>query len=216
MWDPLSVRVGQPITARLWDGLVARVRAARLLEGPGIRLQHTPDGTIISAKGSDAGRYVHPFQVSIAGDRLMIRAGLVNGIEPRIKGIPLSGDAKNPQPSLDFKRPKLDQDGRGYAALELGCGADWQIPNLGAEIVQVAAWDTETGEPGIPTESRGAAGIPGLSGRRVRYPIALLRRNKAGAIDVFQIVHFNVSHSAKPRDTKSDIARHFFAMGGVA
>ncbi|MHA3773670.1 hypothetical protein ACXR0O_19210 [Verrucomicrobiota bacterium sgz303538] len=215
MWDPLFVRVGQEITKSLWDALVARVRSVHLIEGPGIRLQYTADGTIVTATAADGSNFAHPFRVAIAGDRLTIRPGLVNGVDATIKGVPLAGDAKNPPPFLDFKALKLDKERRGYVALEIKCGPDWQITKGAAEVVQVAAWDTETGEPG-EAPARGPAGVPGLSGRRVRYPLALLRPNAAGALEVFQIQHFNLAHEAKPRDAKSNIARHFFKMGGAA
>ena len=67
MTEPPFVKRGQPITARLWNQLCAAVRACRLIAGDGVRLREMPDGTIITFDG-DAAEFVHPFQVSLAGN----------------------------------------------------------------------------------------------------------------------------------------------------
>jgi hypothetical protein len=217
LFDPLFVRVGQAITEKLWNALLARVAAVRLLPGPGIRLQYTENGTIVSAIDTGrGGAPVHHFRVTLAGDRLTIRPGLVNGIEPKIGTTPLSGDKKTPQPSLDFRSPKLDGERRGYVALEIQCGPDWQITNV--QAVQVAAWETEDGKPAEQGSGQPSAisGVPGLLNRRVRYPLALIQPDQAGNLEVVQIVHFHLRHHVKPRDLASNVARHFFSIGGVA
>ena len=213
MNDLPFVRRGQPITAELWNRLVAAVRTVRLLPGDGARLRSTPDGTIV---GFDAvpAPWAHPFQTSLVGkSAAIIGSGLINSIEPKIDDVPLSGSKTDPTPRLNFGTPKLDPDGRGYVAAEITCDDKWKIKTM--EMVQVAYFDSENGED--PPEGSGGpsaiGGIPGLSGRRVRYPIAMLRQRSTGQIDLFQIVFFNVVHRAQPKDATTDIARHFFWPG---
>lgn len=210
MNDLPLVRKGQPITAELWNRLVAAVRATRLLPGVGARLRSMPHGTII---GFDAApvSWAHPFQVSLVGNTAaQIRPGRVNMIEPKIDGVALSGTEDEPSPKLEFGKLQLDKEDRGYIAIEITCGPKWEIKT--AEMVQVAYFDSETGEEPPPGSGGPSSigGIPGLTKRRVRYPIAMLRLRKSGRLDLFQIVFFNVAYRAKPRDDKTDIARHFF------
>lgn len=204
------VKRGQPITAELWNRLVGAVRAVRLLPGDGARLRSTPDGTIIGFDAASAP-WSHPFQVSLIGQTAAeIRSGFVNAIEPEINGVPLSGDDAEPPPKLEFGKLKLDPDGRGYVAIEITCGTKWEIKTM--EMVQVAYFDSENGED-PPAGSGGPSaigGIPGISGRRVRYPIAMLRQRSTGDLDLFQMVFFNLAHRAQPRDAATDSARHFF------
>ena len=213
MNDLPFVRRGQPITADLWNRLVAAVRAVRLLPGDGARLRSMPDGTIVGFDAAPAP-WAHPFQVSLIGQSAAeIRTGLLNAIEPKIAGVPLSGTDDKPPPKLEFGKLKLDTDNRGYIAVEITCGKKWEITTM--EMVQVAYFDSESGEE--PPEGSGGpssiGGIPGISGRRVRYPLAMLRQRSTGQLDLFQIVFFNIVHRAQPRDDAADVARHFFWPG---
>ncbi|EDY21070.1 hypothetical protein CfE428DRAFT_1363 [Chthoniobacter flavus Ellin428] len=209
------VRRGQPITAELWNKLVAAVRSVRLLPGDGARLRSTPDGTLV---GFDAAPspWPHAFQVTLFGQTAaQISSGLVNGIEPKIGDVPMSGTDKQPPPRLEFGKLKLDPNNRGYVAIEITCDDKWKITTM--EMVQVAYFDSENGED-PPTRSGGVSaigGIPGISGRRVRYPVAMLVQRKSGQLDVVQIVFFNLAHRAQPRDNQSDAARHFFWPGAA-
>ena len=207
------VRRGQPITAELWNKLVAAVRSVRLLPGDGARLRSTPDGTLV---GFDAGSssWAHPFQVTLVGQTAaQISSGLVNAIEPQIGDVPLSGTNTQPPPRLEFGKPKLNANNCGYIAIEITCDDKWAITIM--EMVQVAYFDSESGEE--PPEGSGGAsatgGIPGISGRRVRYPVAMLLQRKSGQLDVVQIVFFNIAHRAQPLDSQTDTARHFFWPG---
>ena len=215
MNDLPFVRRGQPITAELCNRLVAAVRAVRLLPGEGARLRSTPDGTIV---GFDApsSPWSHPFQVSLIGkSAAQIRPGLINAMEPKIGGVSLSGADDKPAPTLEFGKLKLGADNRGYVAVEITCDGKWKIKTM--EMVQVAYFDSENGEDPPPGsgESSAIGGIPGISGRRVRYPLAMLRQRSTGQLDLFQIVYFNVVHRAQPRNNAADVARHFFWPGAA-
>jgi hypothetical protein len=184
----LFVRPGQRITAVLWNKLVTACRAARILAGDGIRLRHTPDGTLISC--STWKPWNHPFKVSFSGTSATINRGLVGGIEPTIKDVPIGGDEESgkAQPRLEFKQPKLDEEGRGWIAIEVTCEQkEWKVAS--AETVQVADLKSDDASKAL-------------------HPIAMLRQRANGSLVLFQIEFFNLQHRADVR--ASGDARHFF------
>lgn len=182
----LLVRPGQRITAALWNKLVAACRGARILAGDGVTLRQTPDGTLISC--SIWRPWNHPFKVTLSGTSAMVSKGLINGIEPTIKDVPIGGTEKEPPPKLEFKAPKLDEGGRGWIAVEIVCEQEkWTIES--ATIVQVDALETDD-----PASAR--------------HPLAMLRKNPGSDLALFQIEYFNLQHRAELRE--SGAARHFF------
>lgn len=186
----LFVRPGERITAALWNKLVAAARSCRILAGDGIRLRQTPDGTLLSC--SVWQPWSHPFKVSVSGTSATISRGLVNGIEPKIKDVPIGGDEAGgkAQPKLEFKEPKLDKDGRGWIAIEVTCEKEKQWAVASATVVQVS--ELKADEP-----------------TKARHPIAMLRKTKSGSLLHFQIEFFNLQHKADVRKDGAS-ARHFF------
>jgi phosphodiesterase/alkaline phosphatase D-like protein len=108
--------------------------------------------------------------------------------------------------------PVLDGNQFGWIAAEVTCSKqDWSV--LTAEIVQVAALDTENGiAPKTGTgKSVFAGGFPNLKGRRARFPIARIGRID-GQLQLWQIAYFDVQHRVKTnsKDPNADEGRHFF------
>ena len=184
----LFVREGDRLTAALWNALVTAVRACRILPGNGVRIRQTPDGTLLSCTLWDD--WNHPFKVISAGDTATIAKGTVDGIEPTIDDVPISGDAKKkkPVPLLDLSNPKFDDDGHGWVAIEITCDPlKWKT--MKAEIKQV---DDLTDQDQL----------------KARHPIALLTQNANGSLNTFQIEFFNLQHRA---DGLTGVpTRHFF------
>lgn len=182
----LFVRPGQRITAALWNKLVAACRGARILAGDGISLRQTPDGTMISC--STWRPWNHPFKVSMSGTSATISRGLISEIEPTIHDAPIGGTEKSGPPKLEFKEPKLDEDDRGWIAVEILCEQkEWKIES--ATVVQVDSLETD--DPA-----------------RARHPLAMIRKQASGSLSLFQIEYFNLQHRAEVRENAK--ARHFF------
>lgn len=185
----LFVKPGQRITAALWNKMAAAARSCRILAGDGVRLRQTPDGTLISCSAWTP--WNHPFKVSLSGTSATIGRGLVDGIEPKIKDIPIGGDEAEGkgQPKLEIRQPKFDDEGRGWIAVEVTCdGEKWEVTD--ATIVQVA--DIKSADP-----------LKGL------HPLAMLRDAGNGTMTLFQIEYFNLQHRADVRESGKG-ARHFF------
>jgi len=207
--EPPRVREGDRVTTSLFDQMRRAIRAARLIAGKGVRLRVTPSGTVISFEQSRP--FSHPWRVAHEGTTAArIEVGSINSVPATISGKPLNGGKESaPPPVLKWSRTKLDDDGRGYIAAE--CTFDpaqaWRVAQV--EIVQVADCDTDDGSPspGLPNTSGGA--LP-LTGGRARYPLAMLRERKSGALDVFQIAFISCSHRVKFAADQTTPSRHFF------
>ncbi|MEQ1862333.1 MAG: hypothetical protein ABMA13_20635 [Chthoniobacteraceae bacterium] len=196
------------VTRELWGKARAAVRACRLLAGRGIRLRWTPDGTVIVADATPPD-WNHPFRVGLQGaTRAQIVPGTVSGRPVFIDSIALDDD---PPPVLEWSKLSLDEEGRGFIAIELACDDRWQLVPATLTLVQVADWGTEDGSPrraGTPF----IEGAPSLSARRTRWPIAMLRqRTRTSVVVAHQIVHAPLTHYAQPIAELKDAARHFFS-----
>lgn len=203
------VRAGDPVSLRTFAGHGAAAQRNRLFAGPGVRLQSMPGGTIVSFDGN-AALWPHPFRVSLGGNSAVVRAGLVNGIMPKIGTVPL--DAATGAPRLSWTKPKLDKTGRGWLALEVTLGEEWEV--TAATIVQVADLDHDAAAAAPPPTPAGysSGGSLTLPGRRARHPLALLRQRDSGALVAFQTTHFNLAHRVAVAPS-GDRGRHFFFPG---
>lgn len=189
---------------------VNSVRAQRILAGRNVRLRETPVGTVIHFDGGRV-RWEHAWElVSVGPKGAVIRPGTVNGVMGMIEGVRLD-DAKS-RPTLRWDRLDVDGDGRGYVCAEVTVDTaknGWAVKSV--EMVQVK--DPNDG-------SRLAAGVGGAAplmskgadGKQVntaRWPVAMLRVRKGGAMDVFQVVYFPLQHGVALREDGT-IQRHFF------
>ena len=184
----LFVRPGDKLTAELWNKLVLAVKSCTVWPGSGTRIRRTPDGTTISATFWDD--WSHPFKVNYAGSACTVSKGLIDGVEPKIKDVPISGDSKNKQPIpvLDVSHPKLDKDGHGWIAIEIEVDADkWKT--TAASIVQVDSLKSDAKLKG-------------------RHPLAFLTKKADDSIECFQVEFFNLQHRTDGKDKTP--TRHFF------
>jgi hypothetical protein len=168
--------------------------ALRVVAGRGLRAQVSPLGTILAADASFF--YSHAFEVRLAGTQATVGLGTVNGVEPKIGEVPISGDAKK-----GGLAPRLDLDakvaGKGlvsFIAVEAEPDALGQILDTTPLVVVHTATDK----------------INEQDGRIVgRQPLARVRWTAAGTVrDAFQIVHHNLGYARTfPLTGKP---RHFF------
>jgi hypothetical protein len=79
---------------------------------------------------------------------------------------------------------------------------------LTAEMVQVADPNTDSGKDD-GTFHMAAGGAKPLSGNRARWPVAMLQLRN-GSLDVFQVVHFNLTHRVALQKDGKSAQRHFF------
>lgn len=185
------------------------IHACQLIAGQNVRLRSTPSGTIIDFFGGQS--FVHPWQVSLRGtEAATIRPGTINKVPAGIKGKPLDGGEKGePPPVLEFGKPQVDKEGRGWICAEVFCDPKERFRITKIEIVQVADPDTETGgpAPGLPNASGGAVA---LKDGRARHPLAMLRLRESGRLDLFQVTYFDLQHRVKLAADQKTASRHFF------
>ncbi|MEA3210987.1 MAG: hypothetical protein QOE70_4044 [Chthoniobacter sp.] len=195
-------------------------RASRLSAGPGSSVFETPLGRIVRF-GSQGADFSHPWLAVLSGSAALFLPGSVNQVQATIKGVPLDGSSKPPvaAPSLTWGKLSLTADGIGYLCAEITLRTPaealkvsqeaWSVVKV--EMVQVADPDTDLGQSGGVLNTSGAARPLTIKGEhRARWPVAMIQQRADGAVELFQIVYFNLTHRAALRADGKGVARHFF------
>lgn len=91
---PSDVQPGQPISAKAFNEILRYLRASRVRGGPGIRVTSSAVGTTIArleqgVLATPSSPYIPPFRCSLAGTKISIAPGYVNGQVPTIDGVAL-------------------------------------------------------------------------------------------------------------------------------
>ncbi|MGB8167731.1 MAG: hypothetical protein WCF18_09600 [Chthoniobacteraceae bacterium] len=198
----------------LLDRFKRSERASDLHTGPGASVFKSAFGRMVRFRPTLAS-FDHPWLATLDGDSgATFLQGMVNGKKAMIAGIPLDGGPKQKVPVLRWKNLQLDADGLGWLCVEVTCsGPDdkghtpWSV--LAAEMVQVGDPNTDDGKPdGI--FHMAAGGAKPLKGNRARWPVAMIQRREGGSLDLFQIVHFNLTHRVALQKDGKSAQRHFF------
>ena len=125
--DELIVKRGDPIRPA-WERLIEWIRGLKVITGPNIRLNVTPQG-VIATVDRVTSPYGHPWKVS-AGEVITIQPGTVRNLpaemyssdkqQVRLDGLYDSGrPADNPNPTLDIDFSKHDDEGKFYVAVTI-------------------------------------------------------------------------------------------------
>jgi len=144
---PPTVHPGDRFTPALWNKMVAAIRALTPQAGQGARISRMPGGFTVSFDAPPLS-WDHPFRCMMTGNAVTVSVGLVNGVEPTIGGVPVSGvDAKgNP---VSGGVPKLtigsehDSEGRNWIVVRVTTDASGKI--LKAEIATTTTWPQDLG-----------------------------------------------------------------------
>jgi hypothetical protein len=197
----------------LRDLLHRSERESDLRAGPSVGVFRSPFGRIVRFRRGQAS-FEHPWLATLDGNKgATFLQGLVNGKKATIGGIPLDGGPKHRVPQLRWKDLLLDADGIGWLCVEVTCSAPddkahtpWSV--LSAEMVQVGDPNTNNGRPdGV--FHMAAGGAKPLSGHRARWPVAMLQQRR-DSLDLFQVVHFNLTHRVALQKDGKSAQRHFF------
>jgi hypothetical protein len=201
-------KVGQPVTASMWETMRAANRQCGIIAGVNCRIKEVPGGTIVDFIAQDAD-YLCAWQVTLRGSgKASIRPGTINGKPATIGEVALDDE---PAPVLDFGQPDLDSKGRGYICAEVTCDPDKQFAIQTVEIVQVADPDSDDGSPSDTPHMGGAARAFGKMGAQARHPLAMLRLRKSGRLVVEQITCFPLQHRVALAKDGKTATRHFFS-----
>lgn len=183
--DELIVKKGDPIRPA-WERLIEWIRGLKVITGPNIRLNVTPQG-VIATVDRVASPYGHPWKVS-AGHEIHVRAGTVrnhhaviynDGELGRLDGRHFVDGSKEfntdfqsaPYLQTDFN--KVDEEGKFYVVVNIALDGDnqWAEDDLYAVSV--------TQEDHIPKHS---------------HPLACvyLDESRRSVAEVFQIAMHNL------------------------
>lgn len=197
--DELRVRVGDPITARLWNAMLDLCAGLHksyrdISGGKGVRLHRYPDGINIVADTGGAN-FVGAFAVRQAGAlAVTVGAGMLNTIIPKIDGVPIDGVVDGRQrgiPPLKVEMPGADM--RSFVCLRV-------VTDDAQRIVDAPDAVTVVHRTTMP-----AADEPAEVGLHV---IAMLQWSDRTTFRVWQVLYHHQQHIAIKE--RSGGVRHFF------
>jgi hypothetical protein len=166
--------------------------------GPGVRVSRYGSSHIFSAP-QKAWRWDPAFPVSYGGNFVQVGFGLVNDVEPTVKGVPVSGDLKTgQQPKIEI----LDYDAEGRAWVCLQVKVDLTTGKLAKEGDSVTV---------VVKSSAGTQRVGGESAEVGLHVLAVVTKDGR----VHQVTFFNLSHAigyptVDNLGNKSKVPRHFF------
>lgn len=129
--------------ARVWNGLMDRLRGSVLLEGENARFARTAWGVLVSGDAR-AGHWEHPWRVMVRwverkGWRVQVRAGFVNGMDPTVGGVPLL----DLEPEDGLAMPWQEMEGRPLPFFEaLGVRTTGEGVEVNAGMMTMRVVDT--------------------------------------------------------------------------
>lgn len=168
----------------------------RLLPGPGVRLTTTERGTIISYDGL-AASYQGPFHPTLSAGDVFVSPGFVNGFEPKIGKIPLSGGEKHEEPRLTLDPAVLEPNAdRTWISIEVEVDDDGRMTEeTRLEIVHRPDNATRDNRDGVEI------GV---------QPIALVIWAGKQPSRVLPVVHHNLAYARTFPAPGDGVPRHFF------
>ncbi len=182
--EALVARRGQRIKPRVAKFL-QWLKGQQLSAGRGIRLIKSDNGTIIKAAVPKQA-FIGAFYVTpVSDNKLIVGRGYVNGIEPTIFGVKISGDDEAP-PKLPM--PTEFKESRAWVYVEV-----------------MIDEKTERIDEEDPEAVKMVTGLTSVTGNKFtgRHPVAMLVKLKDGSIGARQISYFSLRHAFKGN-------RHFF------
>jgi hypothetical protein len=167
-----------------WNEMLGVLESLTPRAGNNIALNTTPYGTIISALVPKADAFSHPFRVERTQKGFTVNFGVVNGIEPKIKGVNISGEAgKQPEYA-----EKFDKDGQKYIVLEIPVTQAHEIDKQAG--IEVKVVDAPANEINISGTSK------------LQHVIAIVVV-KDKVPNLFQVSYFNLQMQAFVKEDKS-------------
>jgi len=197
--DPRSLYVKPgDLVLPAWQKLLKFLQSSQIRAGDGVLISRSPVGVVISAKPSKVN-FRGAFTTVLTADQVKVGKGYVNGLEPLMGKIPITGSDKDPQPSLTLKEDKFDETGRSWICI-------------------IGRVDPKTGKIIEPVKGKGKLEL-WIEQRDSRTdeddtlaikPIAMLKRpakEKTGLGTLHQIALFDYQHRSVFQNKKW---RHFF------
>jgi len=198
----LKVKRGD-LVVPAWQRLVDFADTLRIFSGPGILISPRLGGGITISALPNNKAFDHPWRASLSAKEALFEPGRVNGIEPTINGIPMSGRNGGDRPRLALSESLFTPTGESWLAIELTRNDAGKIVSL--RIVQVERLDSGGDLRFVD------GGSPEIKPNVALEPIALLYRGieKVGFGQLRQIRFFNATWRVNL--TNPGGPRHFFA-----
>jgi hypothetical protein len=164
--------------------------------GVNVQMGQNPLGMWVQGP-SGGGDFRHPFPVTVSGSSARVGHGLIIAnvsVEPLIGRVPVSGDARRPQPRLKLSREMVNSRGESWVCVEVTPDADGNLDEEGeASTVEVVQRES-------PLVTEGTTG---------RAPLALLVLRKE-LWQVHQIAMFHYRYETSLPTAEGARRKHFF------
>ena len=172
-----------------WKNLIEFIRNTGVVTGPGVRIRQGPNGTYVYAEKTISS-FNHPFKVTVSNLEASVTNGTVNGVSPRLKGIPISGVAKDGRelevPTLPIE---MGEDNKSYIAIRTRLEPNngfWSISDDTTYIQSYPSIDPTFLQGGSTDIAVHPVGL---------YPIAIVYWEDEQTVrKVHQVVHHNLNH----------------------
>jgi hypothetical protein len=104
------------------------------MPGNGVRLTRTSAGFSYSAI-TRGPALRHPFKPFLSHGGVRLSRGLVEYIEPKIKGVPIGGTDDEPPPVLKLAPEMANDAGESWVCVELTLNADGKLPAKDPQVI---------------------------------------------------------------------------------
>lgn len=148
-------------------------------------------GFVVSGDPGTGG-FNHPFSVALIGGEVTVTKGLVEGMEPAINKVPISGDAKHSQPRLKLNPSDVNEKGESWVCVEVTPYEDGKLD--AKSLIEVVHRRT----PFRADEKVG------------RHPLALILWDAEKPRSVFAVTYFNLRYYRTTPAPGGGARRHFF------
>lgn len=204
--DSLRVKEGDPITRKLWNGLLDLVALvarsfAGLQSGTAVRLQRYPGGVNVVADVSP-GTFTGRFTVRLSGKEATIGAGEIDGITPRINGVKIDGYDDS---GKAVAQPRLKISGapnselRSWICAVVAVDPETKLPvKDDPSAVTIAHLNSRTASPDLQVSAGAEIGI---------CPLALLIWSDTKTISRFRQIKYFDQHVKYTPATDATLSR---------
>ena len=116
--DTLQAAPGEPILPK-WQNLIRWIRRQQV-QAPGARVTYGEGGAQVLFTPEEYGQVVR-FRVTLAGDinpKITVGDGTINGILPKVRGIPITGQENPPLPPPEINIVSPNNEGIVLACIK--------------------------------------------------------------------------------------------------
>jgi hypothetical protein len=135
----------------------------------------------------------HPFRPALSSGGVTLSRGLVQNIEPKIKGVPIGGSFRTPQPVLALDSALANDAGESWVCVELSLRSDGTLPEKNPRVEIVHSKQPESHSLIL-----------------ARCPLVMILWQGKQPLRAEEIVYFNLRYQRLVPPEGAGVVRHIF------